>query len=245
MIEAILLQGERMTFDAIRQELHHLGDPAIAEHSSRFFKAGPGEYGEGDRFHGVRVPVVRKLVPACRGLTLEQVAQVLRSPWHEERLLALLCLVDRFARGDEAGRAETVGVYLEHTPWINNWDLVDCSAHKILGPWLEERPRDLLRQLARSESLWERRIAMMSTFHFIRRDEFEDTLELADLLLHDDHDLIHKIVGWMLREVGNRDRTVEEDFLRSRYRSMPRTLLRYAVEKFPEPLRKAYLAGTV
>jgi len=170
---------------------------------------------------------------------------MLASSWHEERLLALMLLVDGYDRGDESRRERIHRAYLEHTRYINNWDLVDASAEHIVGPHLEAREIALLQRLAKSDDIWERRIAIISTFHFIKRNEFAPTLKIARLLLEDSHDLIHKAVGWMLREVGKRDREVEDAFLRKHYRKMPRTMLRYAIERHPETLRKRYLAGTV
>ena len=228
----------------IRAEFRQLGNPAIAEHSARFFKTGKGEYGEGDRFLGIRVPETRKAVKRYREAPMRSVLSLLKSPYHEERLLAALMLVDRFESGDEAAQRNIYDAYLKHTNYLNNWDIIDGSAHKIVGPWLEKRSRRLLYRLAKSASLWERRIAIMSTYHFIRLHDFDDTLAIAELLLNDDHDLIHKASGWMLREVGNRHRQSEDRFLRRHYRSMPRTMLRYAIEKYPEKQRKAYLNGT-
>jgi len=230
----------------VKQRMQALGDPVIAEHSSRFFKTGPGEYGGGDRFHGIRVPAIRTLVREYRDFPDRALNALLRSPMHEERLFAVLILVHRYkAAGDDTTREEVFTAYVAKLDFVNNWDLVDASAHKIVGPFMENRDRSLLYDLARSADVWRRRVAIMSTLHFINAGDFEDTLAIADLLLHDDHDLIHKAVGWMLREVGNRDRSAEEAFLATRYRHMPRTMLRYAIEKFPEPRRKAYLHGTV
>jgi 3-methyladenine DNA glycosylase AlkD len=165
----------------------------------------------------------------------------LRSPWHEERLLALFVLVHQYGRAEERRRIAIFDFYVRHMPWINNWDLVDCSAGHIVGTHLRHRSRRYLRQLARSKVLWRRRIAIMATFDCIRQGEFDETLRLASVLLRDPHDLIHKAVGWMLREVGNRDRAVEERFLRRHARQMPRTMLRYAIEHFPQKLRQSYL----
>jgi 3-methyladenine DNA glycosylase AlkD len=225
----------------VRKTLKSLADKDIAEHSARYFKTGPGQYGEGDRFLGIRVPVLRKQVPKFRALGTAGVLGLLRSAFHEERLLALLILVDQFRRGSEPEKAAIYDLYLANTARINNWDLVDSSAHLIVGPWLESRSRKPLYLLARSSLLWERRIAMMATAHFIRLDQFDDTFAIADILLNDAHDLIHKVVGWMLREVGNRDHRAEVDFLLPRHVSMPRTMLRYAIEKFPEDGRLAFL----
>jgi 3-methyladenine DNA glycosylase AlkD len=229
----------------LQQTLRQLGDPAIAAHSQRFFKTGPGQYGEGDRFLGIRIPVLRALLPRYRKMPLAAICEVLRSPWHEERLVALLLMVARFTRSDEDERNEIFTAYLAHTAHINNWDLVDSSAHQIVGAYLAAKDRGLLRTLAGSASLWERRIAIIATFYFIKRNEFADCLAVATLLLGDRQDLIHKAVGWMLREVGKRDQAVAERFLRQHCRAMPRTMLRYAIEKFPEPLRTAYLHNRI
>lgn len=211
-----------------------------------FFKTGRGEYGEGDRFLGIRVPDVRKVAARHRGLSLDEALDLLHSRWHEERLLALLLMVARYQRANtDTERRSVYDAYLRHTGYINNWDLVDLSAHHIVGAQLASRSRAPLRRLAKSRSLWERRIAIIATYAFIRERDFDTTLEIADILLQDPEDLIHKAVGWMLREVGNRDRALEEKFLGPRYRNMPRTMLRYAIEKFPEAKRKRYLKGTV
>jgi len=230
----------------ILARLSELGDPDVAARSQRFFKTGPGEYGEGDRFLGIRVPVIRKVVREVRHIELGDALELLRSPLHEARLLALLILVDRYSRaGTPAERRAIYRAYLDHTEFINNWDLVDASAEHIVGAYLFERNRKPIYRLAGSISLWERRIAVLATFHFIKREQYDDTLAVAGLLLDDPEDLIHKAVGWMLREVGNRDRPAENRFLRKHYRRMPRTMLRYAIEKFPEKSRRAYLRGEV
>lgn len=234
-----------MTLNEIRRELKRLADPKIATHSQRFFKTGPGQYGEGDRFLGIRVPKVRQVARQARDLPLDQVTQLLHSKWHEERLCAVVILSEQFKRGGPHLQQDIFELYLDSTAGINNWDLVDVSAHLIVGPYLQDRSRQRLRKLARSEVLWERRIAMMATYHFIKQDDFADTLAIAEILLRDEHDLIHKIVGWMLREVGKRDPSVEEEFLQDHYREMPRTMLRYAIEKFDEGLRQQYLKGEI
>jgi 3-methyladenine DNA glycosylase AlkD len=229
----------------IRALLRRQADGSRAASLQRFFKTGPGEYAEGDVFIGVNVPQVRTICRECRGTTVEDIQSLLGSPVHEERLLALLLLVDAFKSGTDAERRRIYRLYLASTPFINNWDLVDCSAAHIVGAWLQNRPRAALTRLARSRSLWERRIAIIATQHFIRRREFDDTFRIADILLEDDHDLIHKAVGWMLREVGNRDGRAERTFLKTRYHRMPRTMLRYAIEKFPERERRAFLQGEI
>ena len=232
----------------IRRKLKALGKPEDVRHLQRFFKTGKGQYGAGDLFLGIRMPQLRALVKAYRGTSLEVCLDLLQSGYHEERMLALLLMVDLFERADRAGDVkvcEAVYIrYLDHTAYINNWDLVDLSCYKLAGVWLLNRDKAKLYELARSADLWERRIAIITTMQFIRHDQFEDTLKIAEILLHDEHDLIHKAAGWMLREVGNRDRAVEEKFLRKHCRTMPRTMLRYAIEKFPEPLRQSYLKGT-
>ena len=233
------------TLAALRKELYALADPADAIHLQRFFKTAPGEYGAGDKFLGLRVPALRKLVRDYRQLDDSQALEMLASSWHEERLLALMLLVEGYDRGDESRRERIHRAYLEHTRYINNWDLVDASAEHIVGPHVNPREIELLERLAGSDNIWERRIAIISTFHFIKRNEFGPTLKIARLLLEDSHDLIHKAVGWMLREVGKRDRKIENVFLKKHYRKMPRTMLRYAIERHPEKLRKQYLAGTV
>ncbi len=231
------------TVEAIENELARLADPATAEFLGRFFKTGPGEYGEGDHFLGIRVPVLRRLARKYRSLGLSDCRALLVSPYHEARLLALLILVQAYDRGDEERRDEIYRLYLDHVSYVNNWDLVDSSAEHIVGRHLRDRDRSILYDLARSSSIWERRIAIMATFGYVKAGSFEETLRLADVLLSDPHDLIRKAVGWMLREVGKRDRGVAEAFLRPRYRRMPRTMLRYAIEKYPEALRQQYLRG--
>lgn len=233
------------TADAILARLREMGNPEDAAFLQRYFRTGPGEYGAGDRFLGIRVPAVRKLVREHRGTPLHEVATLLRSAWHEARLLALLLLVDTYARGNGDTREAVYRLYLASTAYINNWDLVDTSAPHVVGAHLAAGDRTELERLARSESLWERRIAMLATQHFIRRGELDTALRIAEMLVGDRHDLIHKAVGWMLREIGDRDRAAEEAFLRRHLATMPRTMLRYAIEKFPPDLRQAYLKGTV
>ena len=191
------------------------------------------------------MPVLRRLARSYRALSREDTLTLLRSPWHEERFVALVLLVHTHDHADARGRAEIYEAYLAHTRYVNNWDLVDCSAEYLVGPHVAPEDLSVLERLAHSDMLWERRIAIMATFHFIKRDEFRPTLHIAELLLHDAHDLIHKAVGWMLREVGKREQPVEEAFLQPHYQEMPRTMLRYAIERFPEPLRQRYLKGEV
>jgi 3-methyladenine DNA glycosylase AlkD len=229
----------------LRTRLRDLADPKAAAHAQRFFKTAPGQYGAGDEFLGIRVPILRALARTHRDLTDSGVRSLLRSRFHEERLLALLMLVDRFRRGDAGRRAAIYRLYLASLDYVDNWDLVDSSASQIVGAYLETRSRRPLYRLARSRDLWRRRVAIMATFHFIRLGQFEDTLALAATLVGDREDLLHKAVGWMLREVGKRDRASAERFLIAHYRAMPRTMLRYAIERFPAARRRAYLAGSV
>jgi 3-methyladenine DNA glycosylase AlkD len=234
-----------LTVQEIQARLRKYASKEKAAVLRGFFKTGPGQYGEGDLFHGIVVPHIRKVARECRNAPLSETTKLLSSAWHEERLLALLMLVQAYENGDEAARKKIYILYLKSTRFINNWDLVDLSAPNIVGAHLLEKSRRPLYALARSRSLWKRRIAILATFQFIKQNEFPDTLQIAATLLSDDHDLIHKAVGWMLREVGKRDLAAEERFLKQHYRNMPRTMLRYAIERFPEGRRKKYLNGTV
>jgi 3-methyladenine DNA glycosylase AlkD len=233
------------TVAEVEHALHAIANPKDAEHLQRFFKTGKGQYGEGDRFLGIRVPALRSLARRFRLLAFEHTLILLRSEWHEQRLLALLLLVDQYGRGTDAERAKIYRAYLDQTQYINNWDLVDSSAEHIVGPKLNPAKPRQVDSLVRSNSLWERRIAMLATFHWIKRKEFRPALHVAKQLLHDPHDLIHKAVGWMLREVGKRDIAREESFLREHHGEMPRTMLRYAIERLPEHRRQQYLRGEV
>ena len=231
------------TLRAARRDLRAEADATDAVNLQRFFKTGSGEYGEGDRFLGVRVPALRRLTRTHRSLSVEDTITLLASKWHEERLLALLLLVGHYRSADPAGKQRIYEAYLANTRSINNWDLVDASAPYIVGPHAQPNDHHLLDRLAASPDVWERRIAMLATFHWIRQREFRPALRVADRLVSDRHDLIHKAVGWMLREIGNRDGKAEREFLRAHCRTMPRTMLRYAIEKFPEPERRRYLSG--
>ena len=226
-------------------DIQTAADPAQALILQRFFKTGPGDYGEGDLFLGIKVPILRSLVKKhCRDIRLADIKKLLCSPCHEKRLFALLLMVAKF--NTEENRQKLCELYLANTRYINSWDLVDQSAPYIVGAFLQERNRAPLYTLARSKNLWERRIAMVATFHYIRQGEAATALDIAGLLLHDTHDLIHKAVGWMLREIGKHcGRKTEENFLRQHYKTMPRTMLRYAIERFPEARRRAYLNGTI
>ncbi|MFI9383108.1 DNA alkylation repair protein [Kutzneria sp. NPDC052558] len=226
----------------VTKALAEVADPATVDSKARFFKAVPGGYGEGDRFLGVTVPDQRKVARRFTDLGLDEVRTLLITGAHEERLTALFILVRRFGRADDVAKREIIDLYLANTAAVNNWDLVDSSAFQLLGEWLIDRDRSLLDELAASDSLWERRIAIIATFAFIRRDDHEWTLRIADRLVDDRHDLIHKAVGWMLREVGDRDRQAELAWLTRHHRTMPRTMLRYAIEKFEPELRKRLMS---
>jgi 3-methyladenine DNA glycosylase AlkD len=230
---------------SIRSRLRVRADASRIPVLQSFFKTGPGQYAEGDVFIGVTVPDLRRVCRECRDAPPEDVERLLCSPVHEERLLALFLLVDRFARGTDRDRAGVYRFYLANTRYVNNWDLVDSSAPQIVGAWLSGRSRAPLRRLARSRSLWERRIAMVATHYFIRRNDLADTFAIGDMLLSDPHDLVHKALGWMLREAGKRDGAALRQYLSSRYHRMPRTALRYAIERFPPDERRAYLEDRV
>jgi len=231
----------KITATNLRSQLRQLASPSNAKFLQRFFKTAPGEYGAGDQFIGIRVPVLRRLAKEFHLLPLREVTLFLRSPIHEERLLALLILVDAFQRGDESRRVAIYKLYLKNLAGVNNWDLVDTSAPLIIGRHLTERSRAILFRLARSKNLWHRRVAMLATFHFIRQNDFADALRLAESLRDDKHDLMHKAVGWMLREIGKRDVTVLKKFLDQHAAVMPRMMLRYAIEKLPVRERQRYL----
>ena len=222
----------------LRRRLRTFAKSERATHSVTFFKTGPGQYGEGDKFLGLTVPMMRLVVREFRELALTDAGALLASPWHEDRLVALMILVEQYRR-TPAARAAIFRLYLGHTNRINNWDLVDVSAANVVGAHHEERSRKPLYRLAKSKSLWERRIAIVATLHFIRRNQFEDTLAISKILLDDKQDLIHKACGWMLREVGKRDETLLRGFLDEHAPTMPRTMLRYAIERLPD--RQRYL----
>jgi 3-methyladenine DNA glycosylase AlkD len=232
-----------MTAKELQARLRALENPNDAAFLTRFFKTGPGQYGEGDRFLGLRVPVIRRAAKEFKDLPLAEVECLLHSPIHEERLAALVVLVMQAAKADAKARKRIYDLYLANTRHINNWDLVDLSAPQIVGAHLADRDRRPLRRLARSAWLWDRRISILATLHFIRLGQFADTLDIAERLLADREDLIHKAVGWMLREVGKRDVAALEDFLGRHCRIMPRTMLRYAIERLPEKKRALYMRG--
>lgn len=227
----------------LKSQLNAYRNLEKAEHHKRFFKTGKGEYGEGDKFLGLTVPQQRIIARKFRTIPLKELQEVIESEYHEHRLTALIILVDKFkSTKDYKLRKEIIDFYLKNTKNINNWDLVDSSA-KILGEYLENRDEELLIKLSHSKGLWEQRISIVATSHYIAKNKYDLTIQIAENLLQHEHDLIHKAVGWMLREVGKRDISIEREFLDKHYKSMPRTMLRYAIEKFPENLRQQYLNG--
>jgi 3-methyladenine DNA glycosylase AlkD len=227
--------------EQVKAEFKKLSDPEHAMKLQGFFKTGEGEYGEGDLFLGVRVPDQRRIAKKYKDMGLTDVLELLRSRIHEHRLTALFILTEQFNKGNEEARQQIVDIYLSNTAYVNNWDLVDSSAHKILGAWLVDKARDVLHELAGSDSIWERRISIISTFAFINRGDLVDAIALAGILVDDKHDLIHKASGWVLREVGKKDQLVLEEFLLEHYDNMPRTMLRYAIERLPEERKKFYM----
>ncbi len=233
-----------MKVSEIQKTLRAMANAERAASSMRFFKTGKGSYAEDDKFLGLTVPQLRALVKKCKASTLIDAEKILKSKYHEERLFALFLMVQQFSKADTDLQKAIVESYFAHTQYINNWDLVDSSAYHILGNYYLDKSRAPLKKLARSTIIWERRIAIISSYQFIRHNQFEDTLAMSKILLRDEEDLIHKAVGWMLREVGNRDRNTETEFLDNHYQAMPRTMLRYAIEKYPESLRQHYLKGT-
>ncbi|MCX5849434.1 MAG: DNA alkylation repair protein [Deltaproteobacteria bacterium] len=232
-----------ITATEISKRLQKMGNKNDARFLQGFFKTGVGQYGEGDIFLGIRVPAIRKFAKEYNNLPLKEVLSLLKSPYHEVRLFALISLVNTFAKGNEIIQKKIYDLYLANTIYINNWDLVDISAPNIVGAFLLTRSRKLLYQLAKSKSLWERRIAVLATFYFIKNNQFTDSLKIAGILLRDKEDLIHKAVGWMLREVGKRNIKLAEAFLQKHCRIMPRTMLRYAIERFTPERRKIFLEG--
>jgi len=233
--------------EKIKNDLAQYIDQEKAEFFPKFFNAFPGGYGEGDRFLGVKVPDQRKVAKKYyKDISLDAVEKLLRKPVHEYRLTALLILVNKFEKAKaHEDRKSIVDLYLNNLRYVNNWDLVDSSAYKILGAYLLDKDRSILYRLASSDHLWSQRVAIIATLYFIRKNQFSDTLNIAEILLNHEHDLIHKAVGWMLREVGKRDFQTEFEFLKTHYKQMPRTMLRYAIEKFEPELRQRFLNGLV
>ncbi len=234
-----------MTYTKVAKAINQQANPVRAGHSQRFFRTGKGEYAEGDVFLGLTVPQIRIIAKTFNTLGLKHVERLLKNKHHEFRLTAIFILVSQYQQGDEKQKKLIVDFYKKHFAWVNNWDLVDSSAHKILGDWLLERDKKELYHYARSKHLWTRRIAIIATASFIAKGKLTDTFALSEILLHDDHDLIHKAVGWMLREAGKKDVIQLEAFLQKHYKAMPRTMLRYAIEKFPEQRRQMYLKGFI
>jgi len=229
-----------------REEIRALADKEIAQHSLRFFKTGKGEYGYGDIFLGVRAPKIRLIAKKHIDISIADMKTLIQSKYHEERLLGLIILVNKYSKNrDKKTRNQLYKIYVSSFKYINNWDLVDVTCPHVIGKHLMDKDRSILYTWAKTEDLWTKRIAIVSTHCFIRKNELKDTFKIAEILLHDTHDLIHKAVGWMLREAGKRDIEKEEDFLKKHYRTMPRTMLRYAIERFPEPKRQKYLKGTI
>lgn len=230
------------TVSQIRAELESFGNPEKAAHLSRFFKTGKGEYGEGDRFMGITVPEQRAIAKKYASAELPVLEELIASPFHEQRLTALLILTFKYRKSQsETEKENFIRFYLNHTRFINNWDLVDLSCYVLLGDWLQNKDRSLLYRLAESSDIWEQRIAIVSCMHFVRKGDFKDCLAIADKLLLHPHDLIHKATGWLLREIGKRDKETLVAFLQGRYLRMPRTMLRYAIERFPEEERQKWL----
>lgn len=235
------MSNEKATAAACSKAIRNLADPVKAKLAQRFFRTGKGEYGEGDRFLGLTMPQIRTVARQFRAMDVREVRKLLVSPWHEDRMTALVLLVDIFRRGDAKSTRQVFDFYLANTRYINNWDLVDVSAPTIVGKYLKDNDRAVLYRLAKSKNLWERRIAIVGTMSLIRLDDWRDTLKLSKLLLRDEHDLMHKAVGWMLREVGRRDKDVLRKFLDKHAHEMPRTALRYALEHFQAKEKRHYM----
>lgn len=234
-----------MNYLELKQTVKNNSNKQQAIILQRFFKTGIGEYGEGDVFAGIKVPVSRKIANQFKDLHLTDLQKIIKSKIHEERLITLFILIAKYKKAGEAEKEKIFNFYLKNIRYVNNWDLVDLSAEKIIGAYLTDKNKRLLFDLVKSNSVWERRIAIMSTFYFIKANQFAATLKISELLLKDKHDLIHKAAGWMLREIGKRDIQAEEIFLQNHYKKMPRTMLRYAIEKFPEKKRLDYLKGNI
>lgn len=234
-----------MLFKQLKQRIEELGSHKKASDLSRFFKTGEGQYGYGDVFVGISVPELRKLAKEFSSISIEETIELLRSKIHEERMLALFILISKYENKKINCKNQIFEIYIANIDKINNWDLVDLSAPQVIGNYLLDKQKDLLYKLAVSDNLWHRRISIISTFAFIKKNEFEDTLKISEILLNDKHDLIHKAVGWMLREIGKRNIFSEVSFLNKHYKKMPRTMLRYAIEKFEETTRQKYLKGEI
>ena len=234
-----------MGFAELKKSIKDSSDKKQSEILQRFFKTGPGEYGEGDVFLGIKVPLLRKIAKENIDVKLDEIVLLLNSAFHEERLVALFILVQKYLKAGQEEKEKIFNTYIKNIEKINNWDLVDLSAPLIVGAYLFDKDKTILFNYAKSKNLWEKRIAILSSFYFIKHGMFDVTLRLSKILLNDTHDLIHKAAGWMLREIGKRDLRTEEDFLIKYYKNMPRTMLRYAIEKFPERKRQLYLKGKI
>ena len=239
------IMHQKIVIQHLRAELKKLGDKDKAAFVSRYFKTGKGEYGEGDILLGLTVPVMRKIAKKYLSLPLTEVTKLLKSKIHEERFVALEMMVMKYEKGTMGEKKLVADAYVHNLETVNSWDLVDTSAPYILGDYLLDRSRKILYKLAKSKNIWERRVAIVTTYTFIKAGDFTDTLAIAELLLSDSHDLIHKATGWMLREVGNKSEMELKAFLQKHYKAMPRTMLRYAIEKFPPDVRKKYLKGLI
>jgi len=235
-----------MSLTQIRKEINSVMSKEKAQFLQKYFKTGEGEYAQGDIFRGISVPLCRQIAHKYAGsLSFEDLKELLSSKIHEERFIALEAITYLYSKSEEIKKQEIYNFYLQNTKQINNWDLVDTSAPHVVGNHLLDKERAALYKLAKSENLWEKRISIVATYYFIKNNQFEDTLKISEILLQDKHDLIHKACGWMLREVGKCDQKVLEAFLKKHYKAMPRTMLRYAIERFPEERRQAYLKGTI
>lgn len=230
----------------IENELKRYSNSKKAKHSQKFFKTGKGQYGEGDIFLGITNPEIKSIVKEYyKEMSLNNLLSFIQSKYHEYRMFGLQCLVSKYQKCKTKERKEIYQIYISNTKYINNWDLVDVTCYKIVGEYLKEKKRKILYTFAKSNDLWKQRISIISTFAFIRDNDFKDTLAISEILLHHEHDLIHKAVGWMLREVGKRDQNIEEVFLKKYYKDMPRTMFRYAIERFEEDKRQRYLKGEI
>jgi len=239
------IKNNLKTFLDLRRDLRNFADFEKSNILQKFFKTGKGQYGEGDIFIGVIVPNIRKVSKNNTELSLLEIKKALYSKIHEERLCALFVLIEKFNKANPSDKKEIFNFYIKNTKQVNNWDLVDLSAPKIVGEFLLNKDKKILYKLARSKNLWEKRIAIISTFTFIKNKKYTDTFKISEILINDKHDLMHKAVGWMLREVGKRSLVEEENFLKKNYKKIPRTMLRYAIEKFPEEKRLKYLKGDI
>ena len=237
------IKSTTMTAELLIESMHALADKEKAQFLQRFFKTGKGQYAEGDIFWGIKVPETRQVAKAYRSLPFSEIKKVVANPVHELRLCGLLILVEQFKKASETDKKDIFDFYLSNTQYINNWDLVDLSAYNIVGNYLLDKPRDILYRLAKSKNMWEQRIAIVSTWAFIRNRELDDTLAISELLLDHPHDLIHKAVGWMLRELSKRNESAMLDFVEKHYNRLSRTTLRYAIERLPEDIRKNILQG--